>query len=150
MPKTIISKPCTKCKITKPLADFHKDRYKPDSHTCSCKSCQREENSISYHYLGGKATRIASGKAYRQTVQGKINQRKYSQKRRHCHPQQMMAYSALHYAIRSGTIPHPSTLTCGVCNEPAEEYHHHLGYDKKHHFDVIPLCADCHRSMHKR
>jgi hypothetical protein len=34
-------------------------------------------------------------------------------------------------------------LTCR-CGKPAQHYHHHLGYEKKHRLHVIPLCTECH------
>ena len=49
-------------------------------------------------------------------------------------------------AIRSGRLPRANTLSCAVCGEPAEHYHHD-NYDKP--LDVIPLCRQCHVEHHR-
>ena len=40
--QNIQTKICYKCKIEKPLSDFHKDKSKPDGHMCLCIKCKRE------------------------------------------------------------------------------------------------------------
>lgn len=39
-----ISKVCTKCKIDKPLAEFHRNRAKPDGRLPACKTCASAAN----------------------------------------------------------------------------------------------------------
>jgi hypothetical protein len=52
--------------------------------------------------------------------------------------------------VRTGYRPHPNTMPCTDCGhiwEPGErrhEYDHHLGYAAQHHYDVQPVCTDCH------
>lgn len=35
-------KKCSKCKLLKPISEFHKDKYKKDGLTCWCKDCKRK------------------------------------------------------------------------------------------------------------
>ena len=65
MAENIVTKTCPKCKTTKPLSQFGKDRSRKDGFTCWCKSCQ--------HYSNAR---------YQQTEQGKANSRKHSAKYR--------------------------------------------------------------------
>jgi hypothetical protein len=38
-------KKCSKCKVEKPLSDFHKDKNRKDGHSYRCKSCKKEYNA---------------------------------------------------------------------------------------------------------
>lgn len=55
----------------------------------------------------------------------------------------VQARQSVYYAVRRGRIPHPSTLACVHCGQPAKEYDHHLGYAAEHHYDVQPICRPC-------
>lgn len=52
--------------------------------------------------------------------------------------------------VRTGRRPHPNDLPCADCghvcgsDERRHEYHHHLGYEGRHHGDVVALCKRCH------
>lgn len=62
------------------------------------------------------------------------------------------ARQRINVEVRTGRRPHPNTLPCRDCGhvwqdgERRHEYHHHNGYGAAHHYDVIPLCTECHAS----
>ena len=58
------------------------------------------------------------------------------------------ARDAVKYAVRIGKLPHPSTISCRICNNPAVHYHHNRGYDKENWLSVVPLCQRCHDIIH--
>lgn len=49
--------------------------------------------------------------------------------------------------IKRGDLPSARTLTCSVCGQPADSYHH-ADYNKP--LDVIPVCSGCHGFIHQR
>lgn len=50
--------------------------------------------------------------------------------------------------VQKGRRPNPNDLYCARCGHKGDdrrhEYHHHMGYAARHHYDVIPLCSLCH------
>ncbi len=61
----------------------------------------------------------------------------------------MNSRSALRKAVITGELPNIKTQICVDCGEPADDYHHHNGYEPEHWLDVIPLCRTCHRNRHR-
>jgi hypothetical protein len=56
--------------------------------------------------------------------------------------------------VKIGLIPDPNKLQCEICGykyggKSRLEYHHHLGYKAENHEKVIPVCAKCHRKIHR-
>lgn len=139
MPDMIVSKTCTKCKASKSLTEFHKDKSRLDGYRSHCKECYKA-------YLTGdtgNAARKVTQEAYRATEVGKVAQRRCVAKNAERYPEKIKARQAVSNAIRNGKLPKASTLNC-PCKEPAKEYHHYLGYTPEHRFDVIALCIKCH------
>lgn len=62
-------------------------------------------------------------------------------------PEKKSARDAVSALVRAGKMPKPSSLDC-LCGAKAEEYHHHMGYDKANRLNVIPLCRSCHGKAH--
>ncbi len=58
------------------------------------------------------------------------------------HPEKVKAREGVHAEIRAGRLPHPSTLKCSDCNNPATSYDHHNGYSDA--LDVEAVCFKCH------
>lgn len=50
--------------------------------------------------------------------------------------------------VRTGRLPHPSTLPCSLCghreDDRRHEYHHAQGYDCEAHLKVVVVCCRCH------
>lgn len=47
----IYHKICTKCKLVKPLSEFHKHKASKDGHRCHCKDCRRQSNIDNLEYI---------------------------------------------------------------------------------------------------
>lgn len=45
----MVDKQCTKCRTTKPLTDFYKNRTQPDGHEGWCKDCKKVWRKARYH-----------------------------------------------------------------------------------------------------
>ncbi len=60
------------------------------------------------------------------------------------------ARQRINVEVRTGKRPHPNTLPCVDCGhvhadgERRHEYDHHRGYAAEHHYDVAPVCTECH------
>ncbi len=99
----------------------------------------------------------AAQKRYSQTEKGKAkvarfrktNKFKAIVKRYYIrHPEQNKAKDAVNHAVVANKMQPIKTLRCS-CGKQAQQYHHYLGYDKKHWLDVIPVCIPCHNILHK-
>jgi len=96
---------------------------------------------------GFETQRRASAKYY-QSEKGKLCRRIASQNFRKNHPDRTKARSKVNEAIKTGRIPRPDSLQCYRCDNPAKQYHHHLGYRKKHWLDIRAVCVSCHTEIH--
>ena len=60
------------------------------------------------------------------------------------------ARQRINVLVRTGRMPHPNTLPCADCGhvwapgERRHEYDHHKGYAAEHHYEVEPVCSNCH------
>ena len=123
---------------------------------------QRERYKPRGRELARKYTRTARHRAYMKEYRNKPSarerQRRYdrSEKRRQYRKEyvertresrrlQRQATNRVHHAVRSGRLERVRSLFCVRCGDPAEEYHHHKGYQPEHQLDVIPMCVPCHR-----
>ena len=61
---------------------------------------------------------------------------------------QIQAGMAVCHATERGEIPPVSSLPCEKCGQPAEHYHHDLGYAKPYWLHIVPLCRHCHHVIH--
>ncbi|HAI41575.1 MAG TPA: hypothetical protein DCM40_27410, partial [Maribacter sp.] len=57
------TKKCTKCKIEKPLTEFHKDKYRKDGHSPRCKTCKAQYSA--QHYAENKEKILEQKAQYR-------------------------------------------------------------------------------------
>ena len=163
MSDNIITKQCSKCKQIKKLTEFSKKKSTGDGFQCWCKACvadahhdyratdagkkvQRRANSKYYASDAGKKASRRNGVKYRTTDKGKKTQLRGAAKYRRLHPERIKARNAVTYAIQTGKLPKVSTLVC-PCKKPADQYHHHRGYAKKHQLDVVPRCTRCHNKL---
>lgn len=137
---------CTKCKQTKPLSEFHKDRSTKDNHRPDCKICSLKRIKEYSQTERGKAAH----KRYYQSKKGKITRRTAQRRFRILHPEFQKAEDAVKSAIRAGKMPRPDSLKCLLCGEPAKQYHHHKSYAPEHQLNVIPVCQDCHKKVHHK
>jgi hypothetical protein len=64
--------------------------------------------------------------------------------------EQRKAHNAVNHAVRDGRLEPVMSFCCVLCGLPAEQYHHHNGYDDDHLLDVIPVCKRCHGRQHRK
>jgi len=83
----------------------------------------------------------ASIRRYQRSEKGKAASQKYAK----LNPEKRKAKTAVMVAVKYGELPRPDTFKC-ECGKQAQHYHHH-SYAPEHWFDVIPLCAKCHRNI---
>ncbi len=76
---------------------------------------------------------------------GRMTTKRYNEK----YPLKCQATRYVSKAIRTKEIPPAKELLCKDCSGLAQEYHHHLGYEREHWKDVVALCRKCHRIAHK-
>lgn len=155
-----LTKTCTKCGKTFPATTeyFDKNGKCLRSH---CKPCRhqvcREYNNrqevkrrhaeYAKEYYANNSEQLKEGSAaYQKTEQGKINASARRKKNRFKH----RAQKAVFRAVIHGEIPYVRTQQCLKCGKSASEYHHYLGYERKHWLDVIPLCKRCHADIHRK
>ncbi len=154
MPNAIIPKLCHKCKRKKPLSQFYLDKGHYSSPCKQCRNVQHQqykrtekgqltERKYQCGELGRKAQKRARQK-FQYTNKYKISYLRYCRK----YPERRRAKGAVNNAIQRGKLPRPDSKQCSLCPKQAEQYHHHLGYDRKHWLDVIPACHSCHVILH--
>ena len=80
----------------------------------------------------------------------KLAQARYHEKKRQTREGRLKAaaVNAVNGAVRSGLLPRVTELLCASCGQPAEQYHHYLGYEQAFHLSVVPLCKNCHFAVH--
>ena len=140
-----ISKKCSKCKIIKSLSEFYKNNSNKYGYQSWCKSCKNDCQNQYRKTEKGRILRQKQSLRYYTSEKGKNKYRKYSRIYRIQYPEKRKAMDAVKYAIRIGKLPRPDYLKCHYCQEPAQEYHHHLGYAPEHWLDVVSVCILCHR-----
>jgi hypothetical protein len=142
-------KRCTKCGVTKPIAEFY--RCKRDGLYPSCKVCARLASKKSYASGGRERKKRPTEeqrKRARQSEKGKARRRRAKAKARGTNKHN--ARKAISDRVYRGTMAKATTLECRECGKPAAQYHHHLGYEREHWLDVVPLCCECHKAEHRK
>lgn len=130
-------KRCIHCEEWMNVDRFAKDASRWDGLTAGCAECRNSMKRAFYdpipevfHLPVGPA-RIARRSGDRKQAESRIN-----------------------HDITLGLRPNPNDLYCSKCGHKGEdrrhEYHHVMGYDEDHHYDVLPLCTSCHRKEHPR
>ncbi len=146
-----MTKQCCCCKTDKPVSEFYKQRSLPDGLHKQCKSCCKAYFDTDEFR---KKKREVYGPRYkeqqieyrkhpdvmnRSNARGRLYRKKYTMR--------WNARDRVNKEVRAGRLPSPKTLTCTVCNNKAQEYHHHRGYKIHHWLDVVPICIKCHRNI---
>ena len=134
MSDTIKTKRCAKCKEIKESCDFHKNKSRHNGLSDYCKNCTKQYNQS----IRGKQAQ----RRYFQTTKGKQRYKRYGKN----NPEKTKARYKVNYAIKSGKLLPARHYWC-ACGKQAEQYHHHLGYEPEHQFDVIPVCRKDRKSV---
>jgi hypothetical protein len=118
-------KKCTTCKRWLELSCFSKDKSRKDGTSARCKDCSRA------------IWRIAD----MNTPQKRADRRDGDKKQ---------ARARINSDIENGLRPSPNDLHCVFCGhkgpDKRHEYHHPCGYAPEHHYDILPVCSECHGS----
>jgi hypothetical protein len=62
-------------------------------------------------------------------------------------PEKVKARALVNQRVRFGRIPRASSCKCTHCENQAAHYHHYLGYEFEHRYDVQPVCIECHKRL---
>jgi len=88
-------------------------------------------------------------KNYRNTEKGKRVCNASEQKYRQENKLKRQAKTRVWNFIHNGRMKPASDCICFYCHRAARDYHHYLGYERKHWLDVIPVCRICHKALGK-
>ncbi len=127
---------CAGCDTVKPLAEFHKNRRRPDGKCSRCKACYRLIYATKRQEIADQKRRYHATARYR--LARKPAARRYRAKNR----DKAFARNAVSRAIKAGTL---IRMPCEVCGEPKTEAHHD-DYSKL--LDVRWLCFEHHLAVH--
>lgn len=164
-----ISKKCNKCLDNKSIAYFYKQKCGLYGRTGECKDCRRlrsrkwnsenkekkSETGKKWHQLNKRNRKEYNEKwrkqnpeyfreYYKQNRQIRLDSNKRFRLR---HPERYEAYKKYRYAIKSGKLK--KSTQCQMCGEKEIKIHgHHVDYMKP--LEVIWVCLECHKQIHKR
>lgn len=144
-------KQCIHCKKYRSEEEFGYASTARDKLQSWCRQCKREfaatpsERERRRRYKKSEAGKVAN-KKYWHGEKGKALSTSTRKAYREKYPERYKAHNAVTIAINRGRMPSASTKIC-ACGEKADLYHHHNGYSKEHHLDVIPVCFKCHMEL---
>lgn len=153
--KICTSPDCIRLGQPQPLENFANSNRSKDGKDWWCKDCKKRWDKQYKASESGKKVEaeyrktpkyIKSRKIYARSETAKELARQRAALNRK-DPQKVariLARNKLNKAVRAGKIPHISTQKCIRCNEQAQQYHHYLGYEPEHWYDVEPYCYICH------
>ncbi len=158
-----MTKECSKCKQVKPITEFTKRESAPDGYRGQCKECRRIRARKYWHNHKelchswqkkysqtekGKVANIRGVTKYLKTEKGRKKHLERQTQYQKEHPEQAYTKTKIYQAIKAGKFPPANSRKCRFCSKIAHHYHHHWGYARAQTFDVIPLCAACHKKLH--
>ncbi len=145
-------KTCTKCNITKPLAEFYKHPTGKNGFNAQCKMCVRQaigvyQNTPQFKdyqkmYRSSEKCR-ESKKAYQTSARGKQTYLENTLRYNAQNPEKKAVHVATSRAIRSGVL---IRQPCEVCQNPKTDGHH-PDYSKP--LEVLWLCRKHHLDLHR-
>jgi hypothetical protein len=108
-----------------------------------CNDCRKSQAKSYWHERGGKENK----QRYRKTEKGKSVTKKIKENKIANDPLfrvKVKARAKVYNEIRSRRLPKATDCICTDCGRNANEYDHHLGYDRKNWLNVEPVCWFCH------
>lgn len=134
-------KKCSKCKIDKPLSEFHISKESRDGHVNSCKECVKSYLAA-YRLLNKEKLRVFD--KIRNKTPSRIEQKALKMKRYiERFPERKRAQLLAQSAVRCGRL---KKHCCHVCGDEKTEAHH-SDYDRP--LDVVWLCEAHHKQTHE-
>ncbi len=147
MAEQIITRRCFRCKQNKPLSEFYKSKNRKYGRHYECKSCMYKRLKKYRRTKSGKDICNKVRRRYDTSEKGKVAVKRANEIYRTHYPQRIKANREVNHKIRAGKLIKPTSLKCHYCPDKAHEYHHHLGYEPEHWFDIVPVCIPCHIKM---
>jgi len=164
---TVEKKVCTACGVDKILECFPKEKRSKGGRRNQCKTCRnaylrkifptekRREYQAEYRKTEAgkeafkkgqkKWSSSGKGKVWRNKPEVKVKRNAKNKRYRDRYPVRTAARNAMRVALARGKMASARTKKCLHCDQMAESYHHHKGYELEFQLDVIPLCWPCHR-----
>lgn len=147
-----MNKKCTKCLEEKDLESFGSQKRGLHGKRSVCKNCVNKYNKKynSEKWANDQSYRDKKIKSSTEWTRNNPQKRAIIAKRRNLNektknPEKIKARQLVNQKVRFGRMPKASDCICDKCNKQAAHYHHYLGYDFEHRYDVIPLCCKCHK-----
>lgn len=137
-----MTKACTKCGETKPLADFYTGTRKCKSCTCADVRANRERK-VEYYRAYDRVRFYENGARGEASPEAK---KKGGQAWRGRNREKRSAHVAVGSAMALGKITRPGS--CSACSETRFVEAHHDDYSKP--LDVRWLCIPCHAAHHRK
>src|SRR5208283_2042787 len=134
----------SKCKLPKPLTEFHKCCSSYDGLQKYCKECKSNVNIEYMKTEVGKEVKSKSDKKYKKSELGKKSIDKDRKRYRQIYPNKYKAHMIVGTALRNGTLIRKS---CEISSCTGKAEAHHDDYSKP--LDVRWLCRKDHRQWHK-
>ena len=98
------------------------------------------------HYIPSSESKLVR-EEYRQSIRGREPHRGSNLKYKEQHPDRIRATMAVSNAIQAGDVIPPDE--CSVCKSAGVIHgHHYLSYERQNWYNVIWLCAICHKKVH--
>lgn len=148
-----MTKICTKCKEEKNLDDFRKSKRGLYGKRPECKICEKQYHLNYIRERSKKDEAFREKRKEQSSKWSKLNPEKRAKiarqrnlRAKSKHPEKIKARALVNQKIRFGRMPKASDCKCIHCGEQAKHYHHYLGYDFVHRYDVQPLCIKCHNN----
>jgi hypothetical protein len=148
-----MSKTCSKCKISKELDQFYKDKSRKDGLQRYCKECSvkiqlKYQSSPEGKAIKAKWKATDGGKAiiakWRASPEGKVSNAKWNAKYELNNQIKRKAQSIVNNAIAGGKI---ERFPCEVCQTNTNIHAHHCDY--AHPLVITWLCTKHHTAWHK-
>ena len=121
-------KTCSKCKLEKPLPEFHRHNRREETHYSQCKECKAEYK--------------------RQNKDSLLVAQKERRAKDSARPTKQSAWNKVYYALKTGKITKPDN--CSLCDTLVGKdklQAHHEDYSKP--LDITWCCQNCHVDLDK-
>jgi len=141
-------KTCPRCKASKPLDQFEKDKRKPFGRGSRCYDCTRARYNPGWQQ--SYRQRNAGTEAARRRRNRHMNYaQEYARDSAYYGSPEERARHAVRNAVKAGTLRKPMRCErCGLPKVPAALQAHHEDYEKP--LDVQWYCSPCHGWIHRK
>lgn len=137
-------KTCTKCKLEKPLSEFHKDKSEKDGYTFRCKDCRN--NYYNQYYLNNPEKAVEKNKKQKENRKNFYKSEKGVESSRKAHLKRMYGITLDDY----NKILKDQNYCCAIC-EGFETHDKHgvLAVDHNHTTGEVRglLCYKCNTGL---